>query len=131
MIYKNILKNFRNIIEDISNLEENHPFIGKYLVFGYRLLYAFKFLIEKKFLLLRNRKKYGKLYFHKVYWVNPKTIKYVSGFRERQWHHYSQILGGDWDQSSKLFENTSLFLASKMRFVEGRKRDVFSNNLLD
>ncbi len=120
-IFENILNKLRPMIEFIYNMEDKYPSIGRYLVFGYHLLYSLKFIIGKKFLLLKNRSKYGKLYFNKTYWVDPKKIQYVTGLRDRHWYHYSRILDGDWDQSKKSYENTSLYQTSKQRFKEGRK----------
>lgn len=131
-IYKNIINKLRTMIEFIYNLEDKYPSLGRYLVLGYHLLYSLKFIIGKKILLEKNRSKYGKLYFNKTYWVNPKKIQYISGFRERQWYNYSRILDGEWDQSNKSFDDLPFYQTSKQRFKEGIKwedTDLYKNLL--
>jgi len=121
MIYKNIRNKFSNVILSFLNLKDESYFARRFLVSGYRFLYSLMFTIEKKLLILKNRLKYGKLYFNKIYWVNPKKIQYVSKIRVNKWYDYSRIIDGDWDHLTIPFEDSSLYQAFKQRFKEGKK----------
>lgn len=121
MNYKNFRDTISINIQVILNLKEEYSFIGRFLVFGYRSLYSLIFTIEKKVLLLKNRLKYGKLYFNKIYWINPEKIQYISKIRVSKWFDYSRILEGDWDQSTMIFEDSPLYKAFVERFKEGKK----------
>ena len=119
--YENIRNKFSNIIQIILNLRDEYSFIGRLLIFGYPILYNLLFTIEKKFMLLKNRLKYGKLYFEKIYWTNPEKIRYSSKLRDNMWYYYSQILNGDWDLSTIIFEYRPLHQSFIQRFKEGKK----------
>ena len=120
MNYKNIRNKFSKIIQDNLNLKEEHSFTRSFVIFGYRSLYSLIFTIEKKILLLKNRLKYGKLYFNKNYYVNPKKIQYISKIRINMWYYYSRILDGDWDQSTVAFEDSAIYQSLRLRFIEGK-----------
>ncbi len=119
--YKNVRNKFSKIIQLFLSLKDEYSFTGRFMVFGYRSLYSLIFKIEKKLLLLQNRLKYGKLYFNKIYWVNPKKIQYISKIRVNNWYYYSRILEGDWDLLTIPFEDISIYQAFKQRFKEGKK----------
>ncbi len=121
MNYKNFRHKFSIIIQFILELKDKYSFTKKFLVFGYRSLYSLIFTIEKKILLLKNRLKFGKLYFNKIYWINPKKIQYISKIRDNRWYYYLRILDGDWDQLRIPFEDTTLYLAFQQRFTEDKK----------
>ena len=121
MIYKNIRNKFSNVILSFLNLKDESYFARRFLVSGYRFLYSLMFTIEKKLLILKNRLRYGKLYFNKIYWVNPKKIQYVSKTRVNKWYDYSRIIDGDWDHLTIPFEDSFLYQAFKQRFKEGKK----------
>ncbi len=121
MSYKTIRSKFSIILQSVLNPKDEYSFIGRFLVFGYSILYSMIFTIEKKILSLKNRLKYGKLYFNKIYWVNPKKIQYISKIRVNKWFDYSRILEGDWDLAPNRFEGDSMYQAFKQRFKEGKK----------
>ncbi len=86
--------------------------------------YNLQFIIEKIFLLLKNRLKYGKLYyFNKLYWINPQKLCYVSKpcNRNRCWHNYLRISDGDWDEPDMLFNDTTQYTLIKQRIVEKKE----------
>ena len=116
-----IRNKLRKMLKFIFNLENKHPLIGRSLVYCYYILNSVRFIIGKKLLLIKNRSKYGKLYFNKTYWVNPKKIQYLSGIRVNKWYYYSRILKGDWDQPKKSYEDTILYQTTIQRFREGKK----------
>jgi len=118
MNYKYIRNIFSKIIQ--TNLKEEHSFSRNFVIFGYRILYSLIFTIEKKILLFKNRSKYGKLYFNRNYYVNPKKIQYGSLITDNSWYYYSRILDGDWDQSKILNEDSAIFQAIRHRFIEGK-----------
>ncbi|KKL54245.1 hypothetical protein LCGC14_2267320, partial [marine sediment metagenome] len=93
-----------------------------------RSLYSLIFTIEKKLLLLQNRLKYGKLYFNKIYWVNPKKIQYISKIRVNNWYYYSRILEGDWDHLTIPFEDTSdlFWLSVYVSDIAKTKKEVIN-----
>lgn len=121
MIYKNIRNKFSQIIRSILNRKEGSSFTGRIFIFGYRIFYSFLFIIEKKILLLKYRIKYGKLYFNKIYWIDPKEIQYLSENRANKWYYHSRILDGDWDRLSLPIENIPLYQTLKQHFKEGKK----------
>jgi len=106
--YKKIRDLFSNNIRSILSSKEKSTFIRRSVVFAYIIIYNIIFIIEKKILTLKNRLKYGKLYFNKIYWVNPKKIRYISKFRVEKWYYYLRILNGNWDQLSFSYNNSSL-----------------------
>jgi len=120
MNYKSIRNKFSIILQSILNLKDDYSFIGRFLVFGYQSFYSIIFKIEKKILLLKNRLKYGKLYFDEIYWIEPKKIQYLSKRRYNKWFDYSRILGGDWDLSAYRFEDDLMYRAFKQRFNKGK-----------
>ena len=121
MNYKIIRNKLSNIVQANLNLKDEYSFIGGFLVFAYRILYSLIYTLEKKLLLSKNRLKYGKLYFNKIYWVNPKKIQYGSKIRINTWYYFSRIIDGDWDQSTAKFEDRAIYQAIKQRFKEGKK----------
>lgn len=83
-----------------------------------------KFIIEKIFLLLKNRLKYGKLcYFNKIYWVNPQRLHYLSEDynRNNYLRNYLQISDGDWDKPKMLFNDIFIYHMFEQRFNEGKE----------
>jgi len=118
--YKKIRDLFSNNIRSILSSKEKSTFIRRSVVFAYIIIYNIIFIIEKKILTLKNRLKYGKLYFNKIYWVNPKKIRYISKFRVEKWYYYLRILNGNWDQLSFSYNNSSLHQFFIQRFKEGK-----------
>ncbi len=119
-----LFSNFRLIIKKKINLKEKQSTIGKILVSGYYILSNLKFLIEKKYLMLKFRLVYGKLYFKKLYWVNPEDLQYFSEIRVDKWKNYNWILNGDWDLPKTSFENSVFYQGFKERFKEGKNWEL-------
>ena len=119
--YNNIRNNLINTRSFLFNLKEKFPYIGRPLVFLYRFLYSFKFIIERKILLLQARLRYGKLYFNKNYWINPKKIQFFYRKDMKIWQKYFRIIEGDWDELENRFDDISYYQAFKHRFKEGKK----------
>jgi len=112
------------IKEAILRTKEKCPIIGTPLLLGWRLLCTVKFLAWKAVLEMKTRIKYKKdnLEFDKVYWVNPKKIRYCLRPRKINiWHHYSGVLDGDWDLKRKPFEELDVYRAFRQRFQDGKK----------
>lgn len=80
-----------------------------------------KFIIEKRFLFLKNKLKYNISSNNKIYWVNPQKLCYISKDRDNLWRNYLQISGGDWDETKMLFNNSNLYKAFEQRFNKGMK----------
>ncbi len=119
--FNNIKEKIINLRASIFNLKEKFPYIGKPLVFIYKILYIFKFFTEKTILLLKARLKYGKLYFNKECWVNPKKIQYFYRKELDLWQNYFRIIEGDWDELVNKFDDIDYYQAFKQRFKEGKK----------
>ena len=69
----------------------------------------------------------------KLYWIDPKNIKY-SSFNEFNGVKYKgKIIGGDWDQLNIPFEHLDVYDAFKKRFIEGKawKDTLFYHHVLD
>lgn len=115
---------FRLINKILFNLKDKQTTIRKILMSGYYILSNLKFLIEKQFLLLKTRLMYGKLYFKKVYWVNPENLQYFSEIRVDKWKNYNRILNGDWDIPKTSFENSVFYQGFKERFKEGKNWEL-------
>ena len=120
MNYKNIRNKFSILFQSIIKLKDDYSFFGKCLSFGYRSFYSLIFYIEKSLRLIKNRLQYGKLYFKKIYWIDPKKIQYLSKIRTNKWFDYGRIMEGDWDQSRIKFEETYIYRAFIERFKESK-----------
>ena len=87
------------------------------------IIFNIKLIIEKIFLLLKNRLKYGKLcYFNKIYWINPKKLLYLSKDcnRNNYIHNYLRISDGDWDKPKILFNDASWYTLIEQK-ISGEK----------
>jgi hypothetical protein len=56
----------------------------------------------------------------KTYWINPESIEYASLVEFNIWKDKGRIVGGDWDQLQKRFEDLDVYAALRERFVEGK-----------
>jgi len=111
------------------------PFLGDFLIFILRWL---KFNLYYRFHFLKNKLKSKAIDIYKVYWINPKDIKYISG-RSRKlslidfkvpndvggnyFHHTKDrglVTGGNWDKCREEFENLLFYKAAYIHFVEGK-----------
>lgn len=86
---------------------------------------------------LRSRKivkgPYGKFDIDKIYWIDPKRIKY-SSLKEFDFCKYrGKKIGGDWDRLDKPFDLLYVYIAFKERFFERKnwKDTLFYRQVLD
>ena len=121
LFYTKIRNLFIYRIQSLLTKRDISSFTKKFGKLGYRILFNLTFLIEKKYVLLKNRLEYGKLYFNKIYWVNPKEIQYSSLLRINKWYYYSRIINGDWDELTILYDDTLLHECIIQRFKQGKK----------
>jgi 2-polyprenyl-3-methyl-5-hydroxy-6-metoxy-1,4-benzoquinol methylase len=57
----------------------------------------------------------------KIFWVDPKKIRYIS-LKEFHTHDdKGKIINGDWDLLERQFEELDVHIAFKERFIEGKK----------
>lgn len=69
----------------------------------------------------------------KLYWIDPKEIRYSSSKEFNGSNYQGRIIGGDWDQLSIPFEHLDVYVAFKERFIEGKAWEdtLFYKHVLD
>jgi 2-polyprenyl-3-methyl-5-hydroxy-6-metoxy-1,4-benzoquinol methylase len=100
--------------------EDKFPFLGKFIISFLRFL-RFHFYY-KPVLFFINLKKDNKDLF-KVYWVSPDRIKFYCVFKNKinLIKDRGKVMSGDWDLSSKKFEDNIIYKGIKERFVDSKE----------
>lgn len=117
----NILKNqLQNLIFDLNDI---FPLIGKPLIYGWRILHNFKFMIGKRTLELKWRLKYSlqRNNFSKIYVTKPQKIQYCLANKFNKWNENSQVIEGNWNRGKLLFEELPVYQAFYERVKSGKK----------
>ncbi|MFX1363465.1 MAG: class I SAM-dependent methyltransferase [Promethearchaeota archaeon] len=106
---------FADIYNDVS-------FIRNPILFGKRIYSSFRYVKDKKIQEFKEFIRYGekKLSISKIYWANPKNIKYNLEDNFFNSSDYSLTLTGDWDLPVKYFKDLSVYRALKQRIKEGK-----------
>ena len=97
---------------------ENTPHIGVFILY---ILRVFKLYFYYKPRFFINQFKNQESDIFKVYWVNPKTIRYSSGGNFDKRTDIGRVKGGDWDFSKKRLEESLFIKGLEERFIENRR----------
>jgi len=116
-----IRKYIIQIRQYILDLNDNHPIIGRPLLFFWRILHRVKFVLGKQVLFSKGKVKeyFKELQMIKTLWVDPKKIKYF--LTDYIKNSLVPIMVGDWDHSIKLIEDLLLYRAFEKKFKENKK----------
>lgn len=84
-----------------------------------RMIYLFKKLRFRAWTLLIRFRSNKDLDVNKIIWINQKKIKYSA--LELNLFNIGRVIGGDWDKSTKKFEDRDTYMDLRRRFIEGTK----------
>jgi len=97
---------------------------------GVAISYIWKF---SKFIFINLRWKFTKLtgvwkgYYgiefdiDKIYWIDPKLIEFCSQVEFSVRDFKGRVIGGDWDQTHKRFDDLDIYIALKQVCIDGRE----------
>ncbi len=117
-----------SIISEIGSIIKKIPFLG------YRIIQFVQFmrlLLCKVKVKLKSYKEGFNI--NKTLWISPERIEYTTTDSKYDvWKDRGHVLGGDWDQLEKRFEDSDIYQTFKERFVNDRKWEdtAFYNRVL-
>jgi len=121
-IFWEIKKSLKNLLNHSINLAFKSPIFGK---LSWIIIHSFrkiKLRIETKLLELLIRPAYGNIKLNKIFYIDPKKVKFMlSNKKYFHWKRSYRILGGDWDKNKILFSDYNVFDSIKKKYNNGEK----------
>jgi 2-polyprenyl-3-methyl-5-hydroxy-6-metoxy-1,4-benzoquinol methylase len=94
------------------------PRLEKLLVFLLHYIRISRYQRRSKKLI---KNKDNELNVDKIFWVDPKKIRYLSLNEFDSYKDKGKIIDGDWDLLERRFEDLDVHVAFRERFIEGKK----------
>ena len=123
------MKSINNLKKILFIIEGKFPLIGTFLIKALRELRFFFY----KIIFLFNKSKINTGNIFQVYWIDPRKIYYCYDKKFNVLTDRGTVVDGDWDLSTKRFEDTETYKGMRERFVGNKKweQTQFYNDVLD